>query len=88
MVTITGTRPAACSRQSRVSTARSASESRNCSEKLARMQMPSTLWSTMQSITRFMPSRSSAPSSVNGVGATGQMPEKGRCVILGLPVQS
>ena len=64
-----------CSRQTRVSSARSASLSRNCSEKFARMQTPSTPWSTMQSITRRMPSMSSAPSSVNGVGATGQMPE-------------
>ena len=74
MVTMTGTRPAACSRQSRVRTLRSSSDSRNCSEKLARMQMPSTPWSTMQSMTRFMPSRSRAPSSAKGVGATGQMP--------------
>ena len=32
-------------------------------------------WSIMQSSTRRMPSSSTAPVSVNGVGATGQIPE-------------
>ena len=45
------------------------------------MQTPSTPWSTMQSITRRMPAMSSAPSSVKGVGATGQIPLKVRVVI-------
>ena len=56
-------------------TFRSSSESRNCSEKLARMQMPSTPWSTMQSMTRFMPSRSRAP--VVGEGGGRDRPDAG-----------
>ena len=40
VVTITGTRPATCSRIVRVSSSRSSSASTNCSEKLARMQRP------------------------------------------------
>src|SRR3989344_2390104 len=38
---MTGTRPATCSSDVRVRTSRSASDSENCSEKLARMQTPS-----------------------------------------------
>src|SRR5665213_1055060 len=41
------------------------------------MQMPSTPWSIMQSSTRRCPWRSSAPSAVKGVGATGTMPDSG-----------
>ncbi len=48
--------------------------------------MPSTFWSIMQSMTRFMPSRSRAPSSVKGVGATGQMPVNGRVMLHGHPL--
>ena len=40
VVTITGTRPATCSSAVRVRISRSSSETRNCSEKLARMHRP------------------------------------------------
>src|SRR3989344_3466187 len=50
---MTGTRPATCSSDVRVRTSRSASDSENCSEKLARMQTPSTPASIMKSRQRF-----------------------------------
>ena len=40
VVTITGTRPATCSSTARITWSRSSSVSTNCSEKLARMQIP------------------------------------------------
>ena len=58
----------------RVRTSRSASDSENCSEKLARMQTPSTPASIMKSRQRFWLSMSSVPSSWKVVGTTGKMP--------------
>ena len=53
---------------------RSSSVKANCSEKLARMQMPSTPCAIMQSKTRLIPSRSKVPSSLKGVGAIWNTP--------------
>src|SRR6185295_16819417 len=77
VVTITGTRPATCSMIVRASNSRSSSASTNCSEKLARMQMPCEPASIMKSMQRFWLARSSAPSSVKVVGATGKTPRYG-----------
>jgi hypothetical protein len=74
VVTITGTRPSTCSRIVRVSTSRSPSDSRNCSEKLARMARPSEPASIMKSTQRFWLARSSSPVSVKVVGTTGNRP--------------
>ena len=74
VVTITGTRPATCSRVRSVSTSRSSSLSTNCSEKLARMQRPFEPASIMKSRQRRWLSRSSSPSSRNVVGTTGNTP--------------
>ena len=74
VVTITGTRPATCSMIVRASCSRSSSDSTNCSEKLARMQMPCEPASIMKSMQRFWLSRSSSPDSVKVVGATGKTP--------------
>ncbi len=82
VVTITGTRPATCSRISFVSTSRSASESANCSEKLARMQSPVEPASIMKSTQRFWLSRSSSPDSVKVVGTTGNTPLYGRAMMI------
>ena len=69
-----GTRPSMCSRLKVSNISRSSSVKANCSEKLARMQMPSTPCETMQSKTRLIPSKSKVPSSLNGVGAIGKTP--------------
>ncbi len=71
VVTITGTRPRTWSRITRVSSSRSASDSTNCSEKLARMHRPSDPASIMKSTQRRWLSRSSAPRSSKVVGTTG-----------------
>jgi hypothetical protein len=74
VVTITGTRPATCSRISRVSVSRSSSPSTNCSEKLARMHRPLEPAAIMKSTQRFWPSRSRPPCSSKMVGTTGKTP--------------
>ncbi|MCY1305325.1 hypothetical protein D9M70_551210 [compost metagenome] len=74
VVTMTGTRPATYSRMVRVRISRSSSDSTNCSEKLARMQRPSTPESIMKSTARFWLGRSSSPDSEKVVGTTGNMP--------------
>jgi hypothetical protein len=74
VVTITGTRPATCSSTACMTCSRSSSVSTNCSDQLARMQMPVEPASIMKSVQRFWPSRSSVPSSWNTVGATGNTP--------------
>jgi len=74
VVTITGTRPATCSRIVRVSVSRSSSPSTNCSEKLARMHRPVEPASIMKSTQRFWPARSRPPCSSKRVGTTGKTP--------------
>jgi len=74
VVTITGTRPATCFSTASITRSRSASVSTNCSEKLARMQMPLEPASIMKSMQRRWPSRSSSPRSSKMVGATGKTP--------------
>src|SRR3954454_5033200 len=74
VVTITGTRPATCSRVRSVSTSRSSSLSTNCSEKLARMQRPFEPASIMKSRQRRWLWRTNSPSSRNVVGTTGNTP--------------
>src|SRR6187549_2348510 len=74
VVTMTGTRPATCSRMAFVSTSRSSSESTNCSEKLASMHRPVEPASIMKSTQRFWLARSSSPASVKVVGTTGNTP--------------
>ena len=74
VVTITGTRPATCSRMVRVSSSRSSSVSTNCSEKLARMQRPCEPASIMKSMQRFWLVEVELAAFVKVVGATGKTP--------------
>ena len=74
VVTMTGTRPATCSRMAFVSTSRSSSASTNCSEKFARMHRPFEPASIMKSTQRSWLGRSSSPEGVNVVGTTGKTP--------------
>src|SRR6185312_4961771 len=74
VVTMTGTRPRTCFRISVVSTSRSSSESRNCSEKFARILTPCEPASIMKSTQRRWPSRSRHPWSSKIVGTTGKTP--------------
>ena len=74
VVTITGTRPATCSSTQCMTRSRSSSVSTNCSDQLARMQMPCEPASIMKSVQRFWPSRSRLPLSSKTVGATGNTP--------------
>lgn len=87
VVTITGTRPATCSRIAFISSTRSSSDSENCSEKLARMHRPCEPASIMKSTARNWPGRSIAPASSKMVGTTGNTPRQGRGLrsVMGAP---